>query len=255
MRKDAKTHCSPLSASGKQLVNVAGKRRSTSSVWKTAWQFWKTKTRPWLRSSKPWKTFTATKLSSSCCWWPKTKDTLRQTKKKTKKKKTAFVSLLTQACCSGEFRQLELATFALVLCTREECRMLCLLLCTLGGVLRLKEEEQEVGTQVLPEKASLVDREKEILGKGQLISSWRRCKLSYSWSITSCKPPPVFTCSSDIWIPASEFGHSIPFMWKHNYEKGSILKYGQQNDLLKLKSFRLMKKWKEKLLEKVLEIL
>lgn len=58
--------------------------------------------------------------------------------------------------------------------------MLCLLLCTLGGVLRLKEEEQEVGTQVLPEKASLVDREKEILGKGQLISSWRRCKLSYS---------------------------------------------------------------------------
>lgn len=49
---------------GRQLVSVAGRRKSTSSVWRTAWLCWRTRTKPSSRNSKPSKTYTATNPSS-----------------------------------------------------------------------------------------------------------------------------------------------------------------------------------------------
>lgn len=61
---------SSLSSPGRRLVSAAGKRKSTSNVWRTVWRCWKTKTRPWLKSWKHWRTFTATRPSSGgCLWW------------------------------------------------------------------------------------------------------------------------------------------------------------------------------------------
>lgn len=97
-----------LSSPGKLLVSAAGKRRSTSSVWKTAWPCWKTKTRRWLKSWRHWRTFTATKPSSGSCLWSRRWRQRRFTAERWKRKKnridsgtktalTVFVSLLTQA--------------------------------------------------------------------------------------------------------------------------------------------------------------
>ena len=48
---------------GRQLGSVAGRRRSTSSVWRTEWLFWRTRIKPSLRNSKHLKTCTVIRLS------------------------------------------------------------------------------------------------------------------------------------------------------------------------------------------------
>lgn len=48
---------------GRQLASVAGRRRSTSSVWRIALPCWRTRTKPSSRNSKPSKTCTATNQS------------------------------------------------------------------------------------------------------------------------------------------------------------------------------------------------
>lgn len=57
------THTWCLCHTGRQPASVAGRRRNTSSVWKTAWLCWRTRTKPSSRNWKPLKTCTATNLS------------------------------------------------------------------------------------------------------------------------------------------------------------------------------------------------
>lgn len=57
------THTWSLCLTGRQPASVAGRRRSTSSVWRTAWLCWRTRTKPSSRNSKPSKTCTATNPS------------------------------------------------------------------------------------------------------------------------------------------------------------------------------------------------
>lgn len=52
-----------LCRAGRRPASVAGRRRSTSNVWRTAWPCWRTRTKPSSRNSKPSKTCTATNLS------------------------------------------------------------------------------------------------------------------------------------------------------------------------------------------------
>lgn len=57
------THTWSWCHTGRQLASVAGRRRSTSSVWRTVWPCWRTRTKPSSRNSKPSKTCTATNQS------------------------------------------------------------------------------------------------------------------------------------------------------------------------------------------------
>lgn len=183
-----------LSSPGRLLVSAAGKRKSTSNVWKTVWRCWKTKTRPWLKSWKHWRTFTATKLSSGGGLRAEQRTgykLLQQNKKKerdsgTKTALTVFVSLLTQAWFCAEFRsvpvnyeQLELASFALVLVVfacedSSVLHTLCLLLLLCTGKASqwepAAEEEQEEEMQVLPENVPLKSSPKKTKKKPRLVS-------------------------------------------------------------------------------------
>lgn len=162
-------------------MSAAGKRKSTSNVWKTVWLCWKTKTRPWLKSWKHWRTFTATKLSSGGCLWSRAKNStgyklLQQNKKKeTPEQKLLwpylFLCSLRPGFCAEfrsvpvKFEQLELASFALVLISwslhvkTQVSYTLCLLLLSCTGIASqwapAEEEEQEEEMQVLPENVPL----------------------------------------------------------------------------------------------------
>lgn len=166
---------------GKQLVSAAGKRKSTSNVWKTVWLCWKTKTRPWLKSWKHWRTFTATKLSSGGCLWSRAKNStgyklLQRNKKKRLRNKNCFDRIRFSAhsglvfCAEFrsvpvKFEQLELASFALVLILwslhvkTQVSYTPCLLLLLCTGVASqwapAEDEEQEEEMQVLPENVPL----------------------------------------------------------------------------------------------------